>query len=66
MSEDFERFKNRECKAKDIFQFKKLQNHNYQEVIDFTVGVFNLTTYNGIKKITVIEDNSNHYLCYLG
>ena len=40
-------------------------NINYQEVIDFIAGEFNLTAHNGIKKITVIEDNSSHYLCYL-
>ena len=40
-------------------------NINYQEVIDFIVDEFNLTTHNGVKKVTVIEDNSKHYLCYL-
>ncbi|MCH5155280.1 MAG: hypothetical protein J1F69_01615 [Clostridiales bacterium] len=40
-------------------------NINYAEVIYFIKSEFNLTTHNGIKKVSVIEDNSAHYLCYL-
>lgn len=40
-------------------------NINYDEVINFLKKEFNLITYNGIERVIVIEDNSNHYLCYL-
>ena len=40
-------------------------NINYEEVIDFLKKEFNLTPHNGIKKTSVIEDNSPHYLCHL-
>lgn len=40
-------------------------NINYEEVIEFIKDEFNLDSHNGIKKIQVIEDNSQHYLCYL-
>ena len=40
-------------------------NINTTEVLDFLIDEFNLNNHNGIKKINIIEDNSNHYLCYL-
>lgn len=40
-------------------------NINIEEIIYFIKKEFNLTLINGIKKVTVIEDNSFHYLCYL-
>lgn len=40
-------------------------NNNYDEVIEFIKREFNLISHNGIKKVTVIEDNSQHYLCHL-
>ena len=39
-------------------------NINYQEIINFIKNEFNLNTHNGIKKVQVVEDNSQHYLCY--
>jgi len=35
------------------------------EVIDFIKRKFNLTDHNGIKKVSVVVDGSDHYQCYL-
>ena len=40
-------------------------NIAYDEVIDFIKEEFNLSNYNGIKKIITKVDGSNHYKCYL-
>lgn len=35
------------------------------ELKQFVIDKFNLTTHNGIKKIKLIADGSDHYRCYL-
>lgn len=35
------------------------------ELKQFVVDKFNLTSYNGIKRIKMIADQSDHYCCYL-
>ena len=37
----------------------------YQELIDVCIDKFNLTAHNGINKIRLIVDGSDHYKCYL-
>lgn len=36
-----------------------------EELKDFVIDKFNLTKHNGIKKIKMIADGSDHYKCYL-
>lgn len=40
-------------------------NINIPEIIDFLKSEFNLSEYNGIKKIRIHNDCSEHYKCYL-
>ena len=40
-------------------------NINREDVVDFLISEFNIIPHNGVKNIKIIEDNSQHYLCYL-
>lgn len=40
-------------------------NINTKEIVKFLVDEFNLTERNGIKKIIIHSDGSNHYKCFL-
>lgn len=40
-------------------------NINTQEVVNFLIDEFNLKERNGIKKIIIHPDGSNHYKCFL-
>ena len=40
-------------------------NLNTEEIINLIKSEFNLTTGNGIKKVKVLVDNSEHYRCHL-
>lgn len=40
-------------------------NINTDEIRDFIIDEYNLSSYNGIKKIVFHSDGSEHYKCYL-
>lgn len=40
-------------------------NLNRDDIIDLIIDNYNLTSKNGIRKIRVHEDHSEHYKCYL-